>query len=97
MDQDLINMMIGMGAAVFGWFMRVIWQSVRDLQIADQKLVSELHSFSGKLAHDLHVFKEHVPVTYVSKADFAEILKSIHAKLDRICDKLDNKQDRSES
>jgi len=85
MDQELINMMIGMGAAVFGWFMRIIWQSVRDLQIADQKLVSELH-----------MFKEHVPVTYVSKADFAEILKSINTKLDRICDKLDNKQDRSD-
>lgn len=86
MDQELINMMIGMGAAVFGWFMRIIWQSVRDLQIADQKLVSELH-----------IFKENVPVTYVSKADFAEILKSINTKLDRICDKLDNKQDRSDS
>lgn len=84
MDQELINMVIGMGAAVFGWFMRIIWQAVRDLQYADQKLVNELHTF-----------KAHVPATYVSKADFSEVLADINKKLDRICDKLDNKQDRS--
>jgi len=84
MDQDLINTLLGIGAAIFGWVLRTIWQSMRDLQDADQRL-----------ADNLTKLQVEIPKTYVPQAQFWKILEDINNKLDRICDKLENKQDRS--
>lgn len=84
MNQDLINTLLGIGAAICGWFMRVVWQSMRDLQTADKELTANIAQL-----------REHLPVTYVSKAEFREALREINLKLDRIYERLENKQDRS--
>lgn len=83
MNQDLINMVLGTAAAVVGWIMRIIWQSMRDLQTADQEL-----------AKNLADLREHLPRTYVTKDEFVRALERIEAKLDLIFKELQNKQNK---
>jgi hypothetical protein len=84
MNQDIINTLIGIGAAICGWVLRTIWQSMRDLQDADQRLTEKLTRLQVE-----------IPKTYVTKEDFRQVLQEINSKLDRICERLENKQDRS--
>lgn len=47
-----------------------------------------------KLKEDLHRIELELPTSYVRKEDFAETLKAIFDKLDKIADKLDDKADK---
>lgn len=47
-----------------------------------------------KLKDDLHRVELELPTSYVRKEDFSDALKSISDKLDRICDRLDDKADK---
>ena len=42
MSQELINMIIGAGFSILGWFARVLWVSVRDLEKDLSKLREDL-------------------------------------------------------
>lgn len=47
-----------------------------------------------ELRKDLHAIEVELPSSYVRKEEFAEALRSISDKLDRIADKLDDKVDK---
>ena len=47
-----------------------------------------------KLKDDLHRIELELPTSYVRKEDFAETLRTISDKLDKIFDKLDEKADK---
>jgi hypothetical protein len=48
----------------------------------------------NQLKEDIHALERDLPISYVRKQDFTDMMNSINTKLDRIYDKLENKVDR---
>ena len=43
-SQDLVNAVIGILGAVFGWVLKVIWDAIKDLQHELREMEAELHT-----------------------------------------------------
>ena len=82
-NQQLFNLVFSVAGALGGWWMKAIWEALKDLQKADQKL-------SGEVS-DLKIL---VAGGYVRTESFDKLSQAIFAKLDRIEDKLDGKADK---
>jgi len=76
MSQDMINLMITLSGAVFGWILRVVWESIRKLQ-------DEMNEFQREV-HTSYVSKDDYRQDII---EVKEILKQIFDKLDRKADK----------
>jgi uncharacterized membrane protein (DUF106 family) len=76
MSQDTINLMITVSGAVFGWILRVVWESIRKLQ-------DEMNEFQREV-HTSYVSKDDYRQDIL---EVKEILKQIFDKLDRKADK----------
>jgi antirestriction protein len=76
MSQDMINLMITISGAVFGWMLRVVWESIRKLQ-------DEMNEFQREV-HTSYVSKDDYRQDIL---EVKEILKQIFDKLDRKADK----------
>ena len=83
MDQTIFNIAISVSGFLGGWWLKVLWDAVKDLQIADKILVDKVNTIEILIAGN-----------YMSKLDFDKIAASIFAKLDKIEDKLDRKVDK---
>ena len=80
--QTLFNIAGGLAGFLGGWWMKVLHESVRDLQDADKRLVDKVSSIEVLVAGN-----------YVKRDDFDKSVEAIFRKLDRIEDKLDGKAD----
>ena len=76
MSQDTINLMITLSGAVFGWILRVVWESIRKLQ-------EEMNAFQREV-HTEYLTKDDYRQDIL---EVKEILKQIFDKLDRKADK----------
>jgi uncharacterized membrane protein (DUF106 family) len=76
MSQDTINLMITISGVVFGWILRVVWESIRKLQ-------DEMNEFQREV-HTSYVSKDDYRQDII---EVKEILKQIFDKLDRKADK----------
>ena len=85
LDQQTFNIAIGIAGARGGWWMKAMWDALKDLQRQDQFLVSEIS--------DLKVL---VAGQYVKSEVFDKTITAMFAKLDRIEDKLNAKADRGQ-
>jgi hypothetical protein len=83
MDQTIFNIAISVSGFLGGWWLKVLWDAVKDLQIADKILVDKVNTIEILIAGN-----------YMSKLDFDKIAAAIFAKLDKIEDKLDRKVDK---
>jgi hypothetical protein len=83
MDQTVINWIIAGFGALTGFVLKAVWDSVRDLQLADKELVDKVSSIEILVAGN-----------YVKKDEFNNVATAIFAKLDRIEDKIDKKADK---
>ena len=83
MDQSLFNIIVGVCGTLGGWVLKTIWESVRDLQIADKSLADKVFSIEILVAG-----------TYVKRMDFDNLSNALFSKLDRIENKLDGKVDK---
>ena len=83
MDQTIFNIAIAVAGFLGGWTLKVMWESLKDLQTADKILVDKVNTIEILIAG-----------TYMSKVDFDKIAVAIFAKLDKIEDKLDRKVDK---
>jgi len=83
MDQYIFNIAISVAGFLGGWTLKVVWESVKDLQIADKILVEKVNTIEILIAGN-----------YMSKIDFDKIAAAIFTKLDKIEDKLDRKVDK---
>jgi hypothetical protein len=83
MDQTIFNIAISVSGFLGGWWLKVLWDAVKDLQLADKILVDKVNTIEILIAG-----------TYMSKVDFDKIAVAIFAKLDKIEDKLDRKVDK---
>lgn len=81
--QALFNIAGGLAAFLGGWWMKVLHESVRDLQDADKRLTDKMSSIEVLVAGN-----------YVRRDDFDKSVQAIFHKLDRIEDKLDGKADK---
>ena len=83
MDQTLFNIAVTVIGFLGGWWLKVLWDAVKDLQTADKVLVEKVSSIEVLVAGN-----------YMSKQDFDKIAAAIFAKLDKIEDKIDKKADK---
>lgn len=83
MDQSVFNIAVTIAGALGGWILKVIWDSIKDLQTADKVMTEKVASVEILVAGE-----------YMSKNDFDRIAVAIFAKLDKIEDKLDRKVDK---
>lgn len=83
MDQQLFNISVGLAAFLGGWWMKVMWQALKDLQTADSKLADKVAAIEVLVAGQ-----------YIKRDDFDKVASELFAKLDKINDKLDRKADK---
>ena len=83
MDQTVFNIIATVAGFLGGWWLKVMWEAVKDLQAADKVLVEKVSSIEILVAGN-----------YMSKQDFDKIAAAIFQKLDKIEDKLDRKVDK---
>lgn len=81
--QVLFNIVGGIAAFFGGWWMKVLHETVRDLQEADKRLADKVAAIEVLVAGN-----------YVKRDDFDKSVEAIFRKLDRIEDKLDHKVDK---
>jgi nicotinic acid phosphoribosyltransferase len=82
-SQTIINTAIALVGFLGGWILKVVWEAVKELQIADKILVDKVNTIEILIAGN-----------YMSKQDFEKVADAIFAKLDKIDDKLDRKVDK---
>jgi len=80
MDQQLFNIVIAIAGALGGWWMKAMWEGLKDLQKADQNLTHEVAQLQILVAGQ-----------YMRRDEFERTSQAIFQKLDRIEDKLDEK------
>lgn len=83
MDQTIFNISTAVAGFLGGWTLKIIWEAVKDLQIADKLLVEKVNTIEILIAGN-----------YMTKVDFDKIANAIFVKLDKIDDKLDKKADK---
>jgi len=81
--QTLINAVITLCGVLGGWVLKVIWDVVKELQVADKILVEKVNTIEILIAG-----------SYITKLDFEKLSVAIFLKLDRIMDKIDAKADK---
>lgn len=83
MEQELFNWLVAGISGLLGFFLRVMWSAVKDLQKADEELVSKVNHIEVLVAGN-----------YVSKEEFNRFMERLYDKLDSIENKLDHKVDK---
>lgn len=82
-EQQFFNAAVAIIGALGGWWMRVMWQSLKELQAQDSKLADKVGNIEVLVAGQ-----------YVKRDDMNRDIMAIFAKLDRIEDKIDKKADK---
>jgi len=76
MSQDLINLLIAGFGTIFGWVLKVVWDSLRSLQEDIKEIEKELHTeYVSKVDYRADIL------------EVKDILKQIFNKLDNKADK----------
>ena len=91
MDMQLLfNIAIGVLSTLAGWFFKVMYDQVRDIE-------SEINDVEDKMDADHRLVTDKInnlalslPEKYVNKEDFSNLVKVVHHRFDRIEEKLDD-------
>ena len=84
-DQSLLNMLFGVLFTAAGWWLKALWDSVHELQIADRQLSDKIATMEVLVAGN-----------YVTRAEMDKHIEALFKKLDRIEDNLSHKADRGD-
>ena len=79
----MYNILLGVASALGGWWLKVIWEALKDLQIADTQLATKVGQIEVLVAGQ-----------YVKREEMERLANAIFTKLDRIEGKLDSKVDK---
>ena len=82
-NQQLFNVLFAIVGVLGGWWMKAIWEAVKQLEATDKQLSNQVAELRILVAGG-----------YVKTEQFDGLSKAIFAKLDRIEDKLDLKADK---
>jgi hypothetical protein len=83
--QSVINAAFGIVGALMGGIMKAVWDSLKELQIADKAII-----------HDVSQLQILVAGAYLRREDFDKTVIALFAKLDKIDAKLDAKADKAD-
>jgi hypothetical protein len=83
MEQELFNWVLGGLGTLLGFLLHVIWQAVKELQIADKDIIKKVSSIEVLVAG-----------SYVTRSELSDVMKTVFNKLDRIEAKVGKKVDR---
>jgi len=81
--QDAFNVVLAVISALGGWFIRIMWSSLVDLRKTDKEIAQKVSSIEVLVAGE-----------YVKRDELDRLGATLFAKLDRIENKLDGKQDK---
>jgi uncharacterized protein YcbK (DUF882 family) len=81
--QDIINAAIGVAGALGGWWLKTIWEALRELQKADQMLAEKVSAIEVLVAGQ-----------YIRRDEFEKMATALFSKLDKIYDRLESKADK---
>lgn len=81
--QEIINWLFAALGALLGFFLKTLWQAVKDLQNADKSLADKVGQIEVLVAG-----------AYVRKDEFARSIDAVFAKLDKMADKIDRIDDK---
>ena len=81
--QDIINAAIGIVGAGAGWWMKTMWESLRELQRADTSLVEKVSAIEVLVAGQ-----------YIRRDEFEKMATALFSKLDKIYERLESKADK---
>lgn len=76
MDQQLFNIVLSIAAFFGGWWMKVLRESLRDLQIMDKELMDKVAAIELLVAGQ-----------YVKNDKFEKFAEKVLQKLDRLVEK----------
>ena len=85
--QALFNVAVTFGGALFGWFVRIVWD-------ANKELRQEVSAWKSEMDKRHSDFQTDVRTNFQRRDDFQRTADAIFAKLDRIENKLDGKVDK---
>ncbi len=80
-DQNIINISIAIIGTLMGWFLKVIYESLKDLRAEDSKILTKVNTIEVLIAGG-----------YVTRQEFLQSITAIFAKLDSIEDKIDRRR-----
>jgi len=83
MSQEIYNIVLGLAGTLGGWWLKVMWDSLKELQSADKDLVEKVSRIEVLVAGN-----------YVRREEFERALERIFVKLDNIEIKIDAKADK---
>ena len=81
--QLLFNIVLSVAGFLGGWWLKVIWDSLKELQTADRSLAEKVAAIEVLVAGN-----------YVPRDEFDRTLAAVFTKLDRIYELLSAKADR---
>lgn len=81
--QTLFNTAVGGGMLLLGWVLRVIWDSLKQLQQDDRELADKVNKIEVLVAGQ-----------YVKRGEFDKVMERLFDKLDQIELKIDGKMDK---
>lgn len=80
MNQDLINLLAGTALAVGGWFARVLWVAVRDLEKDLARLREDLPKTYLPKSEARQAIAD---LTHEMRENFARLFKMLDGKVDK--------------
>lgn len=83
MTQELFNIVVGVAGALGGWWLKVMWESLKDLTEQDQRLAEKVSKIEVLVAG-----------AYVTREEFDRAIVRLFDKLDHIELKIDAKADK---
>ncbi len=83
MSQEIYNIVLGLAGTLGGWWLKVMWDSLKELQSADRKMVDKVSRIEVLVAGN-----------YVKREEFDRALERLFDKLDNIEIKIDAKADK---
>jgi len=86
-SQNIFDWMIGIGGAVIGWMLKVIWEAIRDVRVEIKELDKQMHDDFVRRDD----FKEAIREI---KDDMREGFNKVDRTLGLIFKKLENRNDK---
>jgi hypothetical protein len=81
--QIAFNVAVGVAGTLGGWWLNVVWGSLKDLQTADRALIEKVGAIEVLVAG-----------RYMTREEFTSTITALFAKLDKIQDLLNGKADK---
>ena len=97
MDMQLLfNIAIGILSTLAGWFFKVMYDQIRDIE-SEVNDMEDKHGVDHRLVTDkINNLALSLPEKYVNKEDFGNLVKVMHHRFDRLEEKIyDMKNGRS--